>query len=70
MSVALAPLIEEMLNLILEQKPDVVGFSMIFSDQLPIRALLGKLIRREQQVSLDVLGEAKELQSAAGGKEH
>jgi anaerobic magnesium-protoporphyrin IX monomethyl ester cyclase len=42
----LSPLLREMLEVILEQKPDCVGFSMIFSDQLPIGATLGKLLRQ------------------------
>jgi hypothetical protein len=42
-----SPLIQEFLDAILAQKPDVVGFSMIFSNQLPVGALLGKLLRKE-----------------------
>src|SRR5581483_6003267 len=34
------------LDVILAEKPDVVGFSMIFSNQLPVGALLGKLLRK------------------------
>jgi hypothetical protein len=39
-------LIQEFLDVILAEKPDVVGFSMIFSQQLPVGALLGKLLRK------------------------
>jgi hypothetical protein len=42
-----SPLIQEFLDAILAQQPDVVGFSMIFSNQLPVGALLGKLLRQE-----------------------
>src|SRR5262249_43803871 len=42
----LAPILEEYLSLILAEKPDVVGISMIFSEQLPIGACLGKLLRQ------------------------
>jgi hypothetical protein len=42
----LAPIFQDYLDLILSEKPDVVGISMIFSEQLPIGALLGKLIRK------------------------
>jgi hypothetical protein len=42
----LHPLIQEMLNRILAEKPDVVGISMIFNEQLPLGALLGKLLRK------------------------
>jgi hypothetical protein len=42
----LAPIFQDYLDLILSEKPDVVGNSMIFSEQLPIGALLGKLIRK------------------------
>jgi hypothetical protein len=42
-----SPLIQEFLDAILAEKPDVVGFSMIFSNQLPVGALLGKLLRKE-----------------------
>ncbi len=41
-----APLVQEFLDLILAEKPDMVGFSMIFSNQLPVGALLGKLLRK------------------------
>jgi anaerobic magnesium-protoporphyrin IX monomethyl ester cyclase len=41
-----APIVQEMLDVILAEKPAVVGFSMIFSNQLPVGALLGKLIRK------------------------
>jgi hypothetical protein len=40
------PILEEMLRVILAEKPDVVGFSMIFSNQLPVGALLGRLLRQ------------------------
>jgi hypothetical protein len=39
-------IVRELLDQILAEKPDVVGFSMIFSEQLPIGALLGKLLRK------------------------
>jgi hypothetical protein len=42
----LAPLIQEFLDLILAEAPAVVGISMIFNEQLPIGALLGKLLRK------------------------
>jgi hypothetical protein len=42
-----SPLIQEFIDAILAEKPDVVGFSMIFSNQLPVGALLGKLLRKE-----------------------
>ncbi|OWK46855.1 B12-binding domain-containing radical SAM protein [Fimbriiglobus ruber] len=42
-----SPLIQDFLDAILAQKPDVVGFSMIFSNQLPVGALLGKILRKE-----------------------
>jgi radical SAM superfamily enzyme YgiQ (UPF0313 family) len=41
-----APIVQEFLDDILAEKPDVVGFSMIFSNQLPVGALLGKLLRK------------------------
>src|SRR5581483_223677 len=41
-----APIVQEFLDVILAEKPDVVGFSMIFSNQLPVGALLGKLLRK------------------------
>jgi anaerobic magnesium-protoporphyrin IX monomethyl ester cyclase len=41
----LPPLFQEYLELILAEKPDAVGFSMIFSEQLAIGALLGKVLR-------------------------
>ena len=41
------PLFQEYLDAILAEKPDAVGFSMIFSEQLAIGALLGKLIRKQ-----------------------
>ena len=41
------PLIQEFVDAILAEGPDVVGFSMIFSNQLPVGALLGKLLRKE-----------------------
>jgi hypothetical protein len=41
------PLVQEFLDAILAEGPDVVGFSMIFSEQLPVGALLGKLLRQE-----------------------
>jgi anaerobic magnesium-protoporphyrin IX monomethyl ester cyclase len=46
----LPPVIQDFLNLIMAEKPDVVGISMIFSEQLPIGALLGKLIRKHTGV--------------------
>jgi anaerobic magnesium-protoporphyrin IX monomethyl ester cyclase len=42
----LSPIFREYLNLILAEKPDVIGISMIFSEQLPIGAFLGKLLRQ------------------------
>ncbi len=42
----LAPLLQEFLDVILAEKPDFVGISMIFSQQLPIGAKLGKLLRK------------------------
>jgi hypothetical protein len=42
----LTPLVREWLNLILAEKPDAVGISMIFSEQLPMGAFLGKLVRK------------------------
>lgn len=44
---ARSPLIDEFLAAILTEKPDVVGFSMIFSYQLPVGATLGRLLRQE-----------------------
>jgi radical SAM superfamily enzyme YgiQ (UPF0313 family) len=41
-----APLVQDLLDVILAEKPDVVGFSMIFSNQLPVGARLGKLLRQ------------------------
>jgi hypothetical protein len=46
----LPPLVTEMLNAILSHRPDVVGFSMIFSNQLPVGALLGKILRKEHRL--------------------
>jgi hypothetical protein len=46
----LSPLLQEFLNVILAEKPDVVGFSMIFSQQLPVGALLGKLLRKQHRL--------------------
>src|SRR5437879_4119043 len=40
-------IVQEFLDVILAEKPDAVGFSMIFSEQLPIGALLGKLLRTQ-----------------------
>lgn len=42
----LSPMIQQLLNVILQEKPDVVGISMIFNEQLPLGALLGKLLRK------------------------
>lgn len=42
-----SPLIDDFLAAILAEKPDVVGFSMIFSNQLPVGATLGRLLRKE-----------------------
>jgi hypothetical protein len=42
----LTPFVREYLNLILAEKPDAFGISMIFSEQLPIGAFLGKLVRQ------------------------
>jgi hypothetical protein len=42
-----SPLLDEFLAAILAEKPDVVGFSMIFSNQLPVGATLGRLLRKE-----------------------
>jgi hypothetical protein len=39
-------IVQEFVNLILAEKPDAVGISMIFSEQLPIGALLGRLLRK------------------------
>jgi len=41
----LDPIVQEFVDLILAEKPDVVGVSMIFNEQLPIGALLGKILR-------------------------
>jgi len=49
----LMPLVQEMLDAIVAEKPDCVGFSMIFSQQLATGALLGKLLR--QRFGLKVL---------------
>jgi hypothetical protein len=40
------PIVQDSLDAILAERPDVVGFSMIFSNQLPVGALLGKLLRK------------------------
>ncbi len=40
-------IVREFLDVILAEKPDLVGFSMIFSEQLPVGALLGKLLRTQ-----------------------
>jgi len=48
-----SPLFQEYLNLIMAEKPDCVGFSMIFSQQLPIGKTLGRLVR--QKYGLKVL---------------
>jgi hypothetical protein len=45
-----APIVQEMLDVILAEQPDVVGFSMIFSNQLPVGALLGKLLRTRHRL--------------------
>lgn len=42
-----SPLIQQFLDAILAHKPDVVGFSMIFSNQFPVGALPGKILRQE-----------------------
>jgi hypothetical protein len=44
------PLLQEFVDLIRAEKPDVVGISMIFSEQLPIGALLGKLLRKQHRL--------------------
>lgn len=41
----LTPILQEFLKLILAAKPDCVGISMIFDDQLPIGAMLGRFLR-------------------------
>ncbi len=41
------PLFQEYIDAILAEKPDAVGFSMIFSEQLAIGALLGKILRKK-----------------------
>jgi hypothetical protein len=51
----LAPLLQELIDVILAEKPDVVGISMIFSEQLPIGALLGKRLRKDHGLPV-VLG--------------
>jgi hypothetical protein len=51
----LALLFEEFIKLILAEKPDVVGISMIFSEQLPIGAMLGKILRKKYGLKV-VLG--------------
>lgn len=43
----LDPLLREFVDLILAEGGDVVGISMIFNEQLPIGALLGKVLRKE-----------------------
>jgi hypothetical protein len=42
----LTPFVRGWLDLILAEKPDAFGISMIFSEQLPIGAYLGKLVRQ------------------------
>jgi len=42
----LRPLLQELLDQILVEKPACVGFSMIFTQQLAVGALLGKLLRQ------------------------
>jgi hypothetical protein len=42
----LPPLIQEMFDRILAEQADCVGFSMIFTEQLALGALLGKLLRK------------------------
>ena len=41
------PIVQLMLDQVLAEKPDAVGISMIFSEQLPVGALLGKLLRKK-----------------------
>ncbi|QJP08115.1 B12-binding domain-containing radical SAM protein [Pseudomonas multiresinivorans] len=43
----LSPLLAEAFKLILEEKADCYGFSMIFNQQLPVGAALGRLLRQE-----------------------
>jgi hypothetical protein len=52
----LQPMIQAMLNLVLAEKPDVVGISMIFNEQLPLGALLGKLLRKNHGVPVALGG--------------
>lgn len=42
----LPPLLQEMLDKIMAEEPDCVGFSMIFTPQLAMAALLGKTLRQ------------------------
>jgi hypothetical protein len=49
----LPPLLQEMVDHVLAQSPDCVGFSMIFTEQLALGALLGRLLR--QRYGLKVL---------------
>jgi hypothetical protein len=46
----LTPIVREWLDLILAEKPDAFGISMIFSEQLSIGAFLGKLVRSTARV--------------------
>lgn len=41
----LTPLLQEMINVVLAEKPDFIGLSMIFSQQLHIGAMLGRYFR-------------------------
>ncbi|HSZ55135.1 MAG TPA: radical SAM protein [Tepidisphaeraceae bacterium] len=48
----LPPLLQEMFDRILAEQADCVGFSMIFTEQLPLGALFGKLLRKRHGVKV------------------
>jgi anaerobic magnesium-protoporphyrin IX monomethyl ester cyclase len=44
------PFLQEFVDAILAEKPDVVGFSVIFSHQIPVGAMLGRILRTEHKL--------------------
>jgi hypothetical protein len=51
-----SPILSELLDVILAERPNVVGISMIFNEQLPVGALLGKLLRKEHGLKVALGG--------------
>jgi hypothetical protein len=46
------PILQDLVDRIVAERPDCVGISMIFSDQLPIGAMLGRYLRTELRLKV------------------